>query len=62
MKIEQDLEVFEAALRRVGAIADYEYRVSGTPSGQKSIDEMNKLYASVLGPEIMGSDEWRGKN
>ena len=59
-RLENDLEIFESALRRIGAAAGYVYGSPGPDNRQKVLDEMYKTFADVLGAERMGADKWQG--
>jgi hypothetical protein len=59
-KIEADLEIFEAALRKIGATAGYLQNAIAAQDRQEKIDTMYKTFADVLGARWMGS-EWEGK-
>lgn len=60
-KLERDLEVFESALRRIGANAQYINSSPGAEDREQRITTMYKTFADVMGAERMGSNEWDGK-
>ena len=55
-KLEKDLEVFESALRRIGADAGYVYNTTDADDRQQKLNAMYKTFA-----EVMGFEEWRGE-
>jgi hypothetical protein len=57
-KIQLDLAEFEFALRTIGSTALIEDRLLRTEQGQTKVGEMYKIFAQILGPEIMGSSKW----
>ena len=61
-RIETDLEIFEAALRRLGADAQYVNVAPGAADRPQRIDEMYKAFADLLGATFMGADEWHGEH
>lgn len=60
-KLERDLELFESALRRIGANAQYVNNSPGAEDREQRITAMYKTFADVMGAEHMGSNEWDGK-
>lgn len=59
--IEQELEKFESALRKIGAAAHLEDHAGDMPGKGARIEEMYKTFAEVIGEKTMGSDEWEGE-
>jgi hypothetical protein len=59
-KIEADLEIFEAALRNIGATAGYLQNAIEAKDRQEKINTMYKTFADVLGARWMGT-EWQGE-
>lgn len=60
-KLEKDLELFESALRRLGANAHY---VSVAPAANdfpQRLSAMYRTFADVMGARFMGSNEWEGE-
>ncbi|MCF6255042.1 MAG: hypothetical protein L3J98_10515 [Gammaproteobacteria bacterium] len=48
-KLEQELDKFEAAIRRIGATADLVYENPGTDGRSVKIEEMYALFSEVIG-------------
>lgn len=61
-KIETDLELFESALRRIGANAHYLEVAPAAQDRSQRIALTYKTFASVMGSEHMGSSEWKGES
>ncbi|MDI1302670.1 MAG: hypothetical protein PSX71_12250 [bacterium] len=59
-QIETDLELFESALRNIGANAGYIRNTANTIGRQERVAEMYKTFASVMGSKWMGT-EWNGE-
>lgn len=59
-KIEEDLELFESALRKIGANAHYVKIAPQAEDHGQRIAEMYKTFADVMGSKLMGS-EWHGE-
>jgi hypothetical protein len=55
-KLEKDLEVFESALRRIGADASYVYSATNADDRQQKLDAMYRTFA-----EVMGFEKWQGE-
>ena len=60
-KLEKDLELFESALRRLGANAHYVSAAPAADDFQQRLSAMYKTFADVMGAEFMGSNEWNGE-
>ncbi len=60
-KIEADLELFESALRHLGADAQYLKSVSGTKDTSQRTAAMYKTFANVIGSKFMGASKWDGE-
>lgn len=56
-KIEQDLELFESSLRRLGATAYLVDVETGAKEHPQRIAEMYKIFANLMGEDIMGG-QW----
>lgn len=59
-KIEDELELFESALRRIGANAHYIRMTPKAEDHSQRIAEMYKTFADVMGSKLMGA-EWHGE-
>ena len=59
-QIESDLELFESALRKIGANAGYLKSTTNATDRQERIAEMYKTFADVMGSKWMGT-EWNGE-
>lgn len=60
-KIEADLELFESALRRLGADAQYLKSVAGTKDTPQRTAAMYKTFVNVIGSKFMGASKWDGE-
>lgn len=60
-KLESDLEVFESALRKVGAGAHYLSNSSDAANRLQWSNAMYKTFANVMGTKGMGSNQWEGE-
>lgn len=58
-KIEQDLEPFQAALRQMGASAEYVRETTGDPTAAQRQEHINRMYTILA--KVTGSKEWDGK-
>lgn len=61
-KIEEDLECFDSALRRIGANAGYVNSATGAEDRPQRIASMFKTFADVMGTKFMGASEWEGES
>ncbi len=61
-QIEEDLEVFESALRQIGANAGYINDAPDAEDRPQRIAAMYKTFASVMGVKFMGTSEWQGES
>ena len=59
--MDRKLGDLEAALRKLGAIAQFAKHDEGSDAQQKAIAKMYRDFANLLGREIMGADEWQGE-
>ena len=59
--MDRKLGDLEAALRKLGAIAQFAKHDEGSDAQQKTIAKMYRDFANLLGREIMGADEWQGE-
>jgi hypothetical protein len=60
-QVEADLELFEAALRRIGAHARLVATAPGGPGHNQSVKLMYSEFAEVMGSKVMGAKDWDGK-